>query len=88
MKTRSIETTVLANGTARAVSVSAYPSARPFDSMEQTRLIPPVRSRSTAASASSGNESLEIALDRWENEGGRVWRPGGIAAAYVYMEQE
>lgn len=81
MKTRSMKTRVLPNDAARAESGSAYHSAPPFNSMDRTQLISAVQVRSTPASDGSADESLHIALDRWENDGGRVWTPELAAAA-------
>lgn len=88
MKTRSMETTVFAKGATRAMSVVAYSAPGPFPCIDGTRLNPAVQSRNTAASTDNAHESLDIALERWENEGGRVSRLHGIVAADVNMEQE
>jgi hypothetical protein len=56
-------------------------------SRHRTRCLSTTRGRIAAASADSANEFLTIALDHWENEGGRVSRDG-VASAHSLAEKE
>ena len=87
MKTTSPEKMASANVAARASSFSAAPSRWRSYSVERARRTPADQGRIAAASAGRSDE-ITIALNRWENEGGRVCRSDGVAATYVLMGQE
>ena len=63
-------TTALANRAAREVFASTNASSWPVDSIHRMRLISADRDVRTEAAPRSAIESLDLALDRWENEGG------------------
>jgi hypothetical protein len=56
--------------------------------VDRTRLLATTQNRIVAASVDSSNEFQTIALDRWENEGGRVSRQGDVASARSPMKKE
>jgi hypothetical protein len=88
MKIRKMVKAASANHAAREAPFSAVPSIWFCHSADRTQWLSTTQGWIAAASADSSQEFQTIALDRWENEGGRVGRPDGVATAHSLMVKE
>jgi len=86
MKRRTMVNAASANRAAREVLLSAAPSIWTSHRVDRTRSLATIQNRIVAASVDSSNEFHTIALECWENEGGRVSGQSDVASARSPMK--
>jgi hypothetical protein len=81
-------TTVKAGSKKGAALSSAIPRYRCPDSVDRTQCVSMSQEQIAATSADRFKKYQILALERWENEGGRITRPDVVAAGHPLIEKD
>ena len=88
MNNRTITNARAAKRAVRELIFSAASLTRPYHCVNRTRWAATTQGRIAVAPAANSIESQAIALDRWENEGGQVRLPDGVATLSLFIKKE